>query len=461
MTASCYNNGEISIANVCGDLEIIASVIKVPANYRWELIDGALVSSGEDENTLTLLAGSVSNSVQNSTQYALAENVVLMHDQPWVVEWKSSGDWSGMLLTSTTQSATSGMEFIFRTFNTTGLLALGYYTGSQYNNYGIPLAELKMDMNKNHIYRLENRIAEDNSNMVYLLIDGMEIGALNHYYIGGTKDQNATVDWVNGQDFTFGYIGSTSHPLKNMDLQYLQVWEGGIPQTAPDFCAAVKSADGSIREFDTLDEAIQSALSGDTVVLLKDVETYYLAVPVAVGFDLNGFELTAEYVASFGNVVDSSQNNTGYLKVSREKILLQKNNSQLPVRDQDGYRFVEIRKINRRYESEIYKIAFQPLFKESGHGYLMQGTELSGITVGVRVSWQTDQGPRTQTFAYKDTHIKQFIESYKGPGSGAYKSMFTLILTGAEGLMDMQHQIVIKSETGVEITTTPVLHNRT
>ena len=461
VTASCYQNGEITIANVSGDIVITASVIKEPANYRWELIDGALVSNGENENTLTLLAGSVSNGVQNSTQYALAENVVLMHDQPWVVEWKSSGDWSGMLLTSTTQSATSGMEFIFRTFNTTGLLALGYYTGSQYNNYGIPLAELKMDMNKNHTYRMENRISEDNSNMVYLLIDGVEIGALNHYYIGGTKDQNATVDWVNGQDFTFGYIGSTSHPLKNMELQYLQVWESGIPQSVPDFGAAVKSADGSIREFNTVDEAIQAAAPGDTVMLLKDAEIYCLLVPVDVDFDLNGHVLTADYVASFGNIVDSSQDNTGLLKVSEKKILLQKNNLQLPVGDPEGYRFVEVLKFNRKLYAENYKLVFQPLFEEAAHPYILQGKELTGLTVGVKISWQEAQGARSQLFTYNDTQITQFIQSYKGPGTNSYNSMFSLTLTGAQHLENLQFQIVVKSETGVEILSDPVLYPST
>ena len=233
VTASCYQDGNISIPDVTGSIEIIASAVKAPANYRWELSGNALVSTGESENSLKLLEGSVSKGIQNSTRYDLAEDIVLKHDLPWVIEWNAGGDWSGMLLTSSTQKAVTGMEFIFRTYNTTGLLALGYYTGSQYNNYGIPLAELKLDMAQNHTYRMENRIANDGSNMVYLLIDGVEIDALNHYYIGGTKDQNQIVNWVNGQDFTFGYIGSTSHPLKNMSLQYLEVLEGGVQTPAP------------------------------------------------------------------------------------------------------------------------------------------------------------------------------------------------------------------------------------
>ena len=234
--------------------------------------------------------------------------------------------------------------------------------------------------------------------------------------------------------------------------------ETAIINCAQVFVASVKNTDGSIREFDTVDEAIQAAAPGDTVMLLKDVEIYCLIVPVDVDFDLNGNVLTADYVASFGNIVDSSQDNTGLLKVSEKKILLQKNNLQLPVGDPEGYRFVEVLKFNRKLYAENYKLVFQPLFEEAAHPYILQGKELTGLTVGVKISCQETQGARSQLFTYNDTQITQFIQSYKGPGTGSYKSMFTLTLTGAENLQDLQFQIVVKSETGVEILSDPILY---
>ena len=196
-------------------------------------------------------------------------------------------------------------------------------------------------------------------------------------------------------------------------------------------------------------------------MLLRDADTYNLFVPVGVDFDLNGNVMTAEYVTSFGNIIDSNQKKEGLLKVSNQKILLQKSNTQLPVKDQGGYRFVGILKFNQRLYAESYKFAFQPLFEESAHQYLMQGLEASGITVGVKVSWKNDQGPRSQTFTYKDSLVQQFIQSYKGPESGEYSTRFTLVLTGAEGLDDLQYQIVIKSETGVQIAANPKLQPST
>ena len=199
-------------------------------SYRWEMADGMLVSittDGNTENLPTLTDGTVTDGAFAGTRYSLENTVRLYHDAPWVVEWKATGDWSAMLLTTTAQSATEGMRFLFRTYNETGLLALGTYSGGKYHNYGIALAECGLDMTQEHTYRLENRIAGDGSNMVYLIVDGTELGAMNNYYIGGTNNQNQTVDWANGRDFTFGFMGSTSHPLNNMTLEYFQVHEGG------------------------------------------------------------------------------------------------------------------------------------------------------------------------------------------------------------------------------------------
>ena len=81
-------------------------------------------------------------------------------------------------------------------------------------------------MSEPRVFRLENRIAEDGTNAVYLLVDGKEIDAMHHYYITG-KYQNTTVNWIDGKEITFGNIGTYSHPVSGMQLEYLQVWENG------------------------------------------------------------------------------------------------------------------------------------------------------------------------------------------------------------------------------------------
>jgi hypothetical protein len=63
--------------------------------------------------------------------------------------------------------------------------------------------------------------------MVYLSVDGKELGPMNQDYAGGTN-QNATNNWVSGKDFAFNYLGTSQHPLAS-SLSYLKIWGEGIP----------------------------------------------------------------------------------------------------------------------------------------------------------------------------------------------------------------------------------------
>ena len=193
-------------------------------SYRWEMQNNGMVSvsaNGNTANPLTLTSGSVSGNTFSKARYSLQTNVQLHHDVPWVMEWRSTGNWSGMLFGSSGQSPSDGLIYLFRDSGSR-LFAFGEYTGV-WNNYGIVL---NCDMTVPHVFRLENRIAPDGTNGVYLLVDGQEMGAMHHHYKAGTN-QNATVNWANGKDITFSSIGTTSHPMSGMQLDYLQIWEKG------------------------------------------------------------------------------------------------------------------------------------------------------------------------------------------------------------------------------------------
>jgi len=210
---------------LCGDSYVSDYTDPIqPCSYRWEMQDNEMVSvttGGNTANALTLHSGSVTNGTLTSVRYTLKNQVRLYHNLPWVIEWRSSGNWDGMLLGSTMDSSTQGLTYLFR-HAPMDLLALGEYTGT-WNNYGIVH---DIDMTASHVFRLENQIAADGSNMVYLLVDGQEIDAMHHYYISGSN-QNKTVNWADGRDIVFANIGTTSHPVKGMKLDYLQVWENG------------------------------------------------------------------------------------------------------------------------------------------------------------------------------------------------------------------------------------------
>ena len=222
-TGHTYENG---ICTGCGESE--ASKVQ-PDNFRWEIVNGKLTDIANacfSPNTVTVLGGSIADGVISSGRYQLAKPLSLLHDQPWVVEWCGSGDWTGMLLATTSDAYNAGLPYFFKTGTDSGLVAFGY-KNTQVNNYGCSLNPLGLDYTQSHTYRLENRIHQDGSNMVYLLVDNVEVGPMNRFYIGGSDSQNQTVDWLNGKDFSISALGTSSHPISKLKLKYLQVMESG------------------------------------------------------------------------------------------------------------------------------------------------------------------------------------------------------------------------------------------
>ena len=154
--------------------------------------------------------------------------VSLRHDLPWRLEWKSSGTWTdttdgALLFSQYNSSSTANGCYLYRRSNN-DFFALGTYSGGKYHNYGVSFANSGIDTTQEHIFRLENRISDDGSNMVYLFVDDAQVGPLNHYWVGGT-DQKKTDDWVSGKDFTFSYLGTNPHTIGGCTLDYIQVWE--------------------------------------------------------------------------------------------------------------------------------------------------------------------------------------------------------------------------------------------
>ena len=207
---------------------------------RWELNGNEFASvtdGGNVRNDATLLSGSISSGIMKKAIYGLEHSVVLKHDQPWIVEWKSSGNFSGgsMLLSASGKVGVTNAPFLFR-YQYSEFIAFGYWTGSYHNNYGIRPGDYGIDGTAEHVYRLTNKIAADGSNMVYLSVDGKELGAMNNHYINGTS-QKTTSNWISGKDFSFSYMGATGgHPLNNCKLDYLQVWEEGLPKKQGQAC---------------------------------------------------------------------------------------------------------------------------------------------------------------------------------------------------------------------------------
>lgn len=232
VTDLCYHNGEIRIDRVTGPIHIQVSPA-LPSNadkhFHWAFDGKELVpADGTATSPLTRLDGMIASGFHLDSRYQLATPIVLRHDHPWALEWRTISIWGskigGVTLLSTAQSAmTKDSAFLYQA-NGTNHLTLGYYDGTQYHGYGVDLSTSGFDLPAEHIFRLENRLAEDGSNMVYLLIDGVEIGPMNQRYLGN-ENTHTTSNWLNGQDFIFCYMGSKEYPLTLHNIDYFQARE--------------------------------------------------------------------------------------------------------------------------------------------------------------------------------------------------------------------------------------------
>lgn len=208
-------------------------------NYRWATIDDEFVSAtsadGFTRNDLTMVKGKISNGTFDLVSFDTDIPVALMHDKPWVVEWKSTGTWKtgnaagAMLLATDHESHSYHAPYLYRRSGN-DLIGFGEYSlvngATTHYNYGIRPADHGIDTSLPHTYRLINRINEDGSNMVYLYVDNVELGPLDNQFKGGGS-LGVKSDWLNGKDFVFHHVGTKAFPIGNCDLDYLQIWEQG------------------------------------------------------------------------------------------------------------------------------------------------------------------------------------------------------------------------------------------
>ena len=223
-----------TIGNCCIDyIRVYEHYRRQPENFRWELNgdQDALISiseGGYTENSLTMTAGSITDGKFSKVKYTMAQTVVLNHDQPWSIQWHSEGTWTdttdgALLFAGAATSATPDTPYLYRRHNS-DFIAFGVNSGGRYYNYGVSLRGNGIDGTVAHTYTLVNRINADGSNMVYLYVDGKKVGPMNHHWIGGT-DQKTTVDWLNGQDLTFAFMGTSPHTIGNCYIDYIEVRE--------------------------------------------------------------------------------------------------------------------------------------------------------------------------------------------------------------------------------------------
>ena len=193
---------------------------------------------------------------------------------------------------------------------------------------------------------------------------------------------------------------------------------------------------------DVLD-AVYDANAGETVVMMKDFTVRDISVYEDITLDLNGYSLTSTYVNVYGDIVDSSEDNSGRLVVEERRVMFKNNNKQIPMKTDSGYAFVEIEKFNIGMQTSN-KLVFQPFFETFGRELLANGGSALGVSIQVQLTWTVGSETRTQIVTYNDQLVQAFIQSYI-PGSNRYGSLFSLTIANPELFENLTYTAQIAS----------------
>lgn len=214
-------------------------------NYRWSGVESELTTAPSEgyftENTATVVAGSSVNGVQTDAYHKLDRTVRLVHDNAWAVEWRAKGDWYAAggddpMIFSTSSNGNHYMApYIWR--NSNSFLAIGVGEQGGFSNYGVNFASMALSDDAFYTYRITNKITYNTDgtyagNMPYLSIDGIEVGPFDSYFVNGNVDQATASTWLSGKDFTFDYLGNARFPMRDITVDYIQVWENGVSGSA-------------------------------------------------------------------------------------------------------------------------------------------------------------------------------------------------------------------------------------
>ena len=198
--------------------------------------------------------------------------------------------------------------------------------------------------------------------------------------------------------------------------------------------------------FDTFAEALAAAKTGDTIQLLEDAEIDSLALTNGVSVDLNGNDLTANYLVIFGTgTITDSAAGVGLLKC--ENVSLPENHPVMPVYDkaEGGYRLFKLKSRQLYLEQKENSFCYitKPMLNNTANDIFMSQSETNRLTVKIVMTWTNAGNEISQTFVLSVDKLKSiyslndqviFLNVY---GAGSYVN-------------NLKTACYIVSDTGVE-----------
>ena len=197
------------------------------------------------------------------------------------------------------------------------------------------------------------------------------------------------------------------------------------------------------KQYASLADALNAAVAGDTVVLLKDYSESFVMVTKGITLDLNGKKLTANYLVAFaGNhVIDSSADKAGRLVISAGNLSLSTANAQLPVLTNDGYAFAAVNKHQSQFTTTEtgFNVVYKPTFGKDFNAIIAGLDDVGGLEFVIKLSWDDNGIARSQEFTFSD---EQAQTVYGG-------KTFVLAVADATGFGSINVTGIVRSDLGV------------
>jgi hypothetical protein len=208
--------------------------------------------------------------------------------------------------------------------------------------------------------------------------------------------------------------------------------------------------------YDSVQAALAAADNGDTVTVYQDatITDTVMLVPAGVTLDLNGHAVTAANLISFGNILDSTEGNGGIVisnDDSKAGIHMQKDNTAMPLYDNDRYRFFTYDVISAGTKDHTTDAAVAENAVKFGTKIVFNSRSAYELLAGdAKLVMQLQLGDNTYLCQFDAATMQKLSNAVAENFEGRDKLAVTLTVYGLEALTE---------ETNVSAT--PVLYSST
>ena len=214
--------------------------------FHWEMQSGILTAVDGSIQAIkqpTQVLDPVTDSYLTKYYYELESPVYLLHTDPWYVEYRIGGS-TTLYLGPGIDHGGSPLPSLFKYNGRVSVMDIHRYNDpkAEENHIsgltdryttGVDYWRAGFSPKETHTYRIENRIAADGTNAIWLLVDGQELGQMaSRQFIPSGKspvDMEDDPSQATGKDFIIRYIANKSSPFADTPSEdfYVQIGNAG------------------------------------------------------------------------------------------------------------------------------------------------------------------------------------------------------------------------------------------